>query len=586
MAERGRQLVAMVLAGALVATGLTLSVGARAAEAAGPPPVVSQDLSFTASDGVVLHASIGGYGNLANRPLIVEDSPYAPPVTSLDWVGTNYNFIELQWRGTGESGGSLDTTGTRDQEDLAQFLGWACQQPWSNGNIGLYGFSASAIVVYNAMHLPLPCVRTASLMAGTVDLYRDLFYIGGIPNLAAGAFVEGAIGAQWLADLPARLQQDPASALTGGPSYLSSAADVLGNPLEDAYWNERTFTGDANRMPILADTSFYDVEERGPFMAYNATKQFGSHLLVMGAHDGFPAGTPGPFPQYVAWFDHYVRGVANGVDGQPPVDLYLSNGSREQFLAGNVTHLTGSSWPLPATQWTKLYLSSAPSGSAHSLNDGSLSLDPQTSPARQSYPFLPSEPTETDPHTAAVLGPDGLDQAATLLPGLTDMALSEPTSLTYTSAPLATAVSATGPASLDISLASTSPYTDIVAILADVQPNGTAYPVETGQLRTTFPSVDAAKSLVDPGGDVMDPYNVYSTPDPSLPGVTRDYQVEMLPIGNRFAAGDRIRLYLVGTGIDHLPALPGVNTVSLGGAASLLTLPTVGAPGLPAALGA
>ncbi|HZD65542.1 MAG TPA: CocE/NonD family hydrolase, partial [Acidimicrobiales bacterium] len=473
--------VMMVTAGMTVSVGLT-AVGTPRADAAA---LVARSLSFTADDGVVLHATVGATGSLSPRPLIVEDSPYAPSVRTLEWAGPAYNYVDLQWRGTGSSGGSLDSTGSRDQRDLSEFLGFACHQPWSDGRIGLYGFSASAIVVYNAMHLPLPCVRATALMAGTVDLYRDLLYVGGIPNSAPGAAVEGEIGADTLANGPARASSRPGSIPVAAGGYVTTPAQVMAHQTEDAFWRERTFTGDADHIPVLADTSFYDVEERGPFLAYEATRQYGSHLLVMGAHDGFPAGTPGPFPRYAAWFDHYVRGVANGVEGRAPVSLYLSNGSRERFLAGHYTNLTGSGWPLPGTTWTRLYLSAHHSGTVRSLNDGSLSLGPQAPVSRQGYPFVPSEPTETDPHTVGVVAPEGIDQAATVAPALTDMALSAPTSLTYTSAPLARAVDAVGPASLDVFVSSTAPETDLVAVLADVAADGAAHPVETGQLRTS-----------------------------------------------------------------------------------------------------
>ena len=181
--------------------------------ASATPSLVTQSLSFTASDGTVLHTSVAGFGNLDPRPLIVEDSPYAPAASTLSWAGSQFNLVELQWRGTGLSGGSLDSTGTEDQTDLSQFLGWACTQSWSNGSIGLYGFSASAIVVYNAMHLTLPCVKTSALMAGTTDLYRDLLNIGGIPNIAAGIFVEAAIGAETLADGLTRWSRSPRPSL-------------------------------------------------------------------------------------------------------------------------------------------------------------------------------------------------------------------------------------------------------------------------------------------------------------------------------------------------------------------------------------
>ena len=67
----GRRLAPFVAA-ALVA----LAFAARADAA-----IVTQPISFTADDGVVLHATVGGDGSLARRPLIVEDSPYAPGST-------------------------------------------------------------------------------------------------------------------------------------------------------------------------------------------------------------------------------------------------------------------------------------------------------------------------------------------------------------------------------------------------------------------------------------------------------------------------------------------------------------------------
>jgi putative CocE/NonD family hydrolase len=564
---------------AIVSTGVPALAPSSSgvAGATSTPSLVTQSLSFTASDGTVLHASVAGSGSLDPRPLIVEDSPYAPAASTLSWAGSQFNLVELQWRGTGLSGGSLDSTGTQDQSDLSQFLGWACTQPWSDGSIGLYGFSASAIVVYNAMHLSLPCVKAAALMAGTTDLYRDLLNIGGIPNIAAGVFVEAAIGGETLLDGLTRLKDEPSTIPAAALGYVSNGVDVLTNPTEDAFWQQRTFQGDLNQIPILADTSFYDVEPDGPFAAFNATKQFGSHLLVYGAHDGSPAGLPGPFPQYQNWFAHYLLDQPLSADNQPIVSAYLSNGSRAQFLAGNVTHLTGSTWPLTGTNWTDLYLSGAHSSSVTSLNSGSLSTQP-ASKTTQLYPFLPSEVTETDLHNTALVDSE-LDAIGQALPELNDMALSNLTSLTYTSAPLRQAFTMVGPGALDVQLSSLEPVTDVYAVVADVAPDGTAYPVATGALRTSFPNVLPSCSLSDAQGEVVDPCNDFSKMSNASPGTTRTYQVELLPMGNVFSAGSRIRLYILGTPLDQIPSLPGLNTVTLGGASgSRLLLPGLGSP--------
>jgi putative CocE/NonD family hydrolase len=559
-----------------------LALGTGSASAA----QVTQDISFTASDGVVLHAAIGGEGSLAKRPLIIEDSPYAPACCAAI-AGPAYNYIQLQWRGTGRSGGKLTATGLRDQQDLSEFVSWACTQPWSDGRIGLYGFSASAIVVYNAMHLPLPCVKAAALMAGTVDLYRDLLYIGGVQNSAPGLYVLGAIFAPWLQNLGQRMAEQPQSIPDSIQGFATASPDVQTHQTEDAFWQDRTYKGNPANIPVLADTGFYDVESRGPFLAYRATRDVGSHLLVIGAHDGSPAGSGGPFPHYTRWFDHFVRGIDNGADREAPVSLYLSNGSREELLAGHTTHLEGTDWPLPDTKWTRLYLSPAASGTAKSINDGTLALAPDASAATQTYPFHPSNAFATDPHTTAAVAGLGLDQFATFFPQITRMDLAEPTSLTYTTAPLQAAVNAVGPASLDVFASSSAPETHLYAVIADVWLDGTAHPVAVGMLNTSFPGVDRGRSLIDPAtGDLVQPYSDFSAKDSALPGTSREYHVELPPIGNHFATGHRIRLYVVGTSGYQQPAAPGANTLSIGGITpSRLILPSAQSADIAAALG-
>src|SRR3546814_17142232 len=66
-------------------------------------------------------------------------------------------------------------------------------------------------------------------------------------------------------------------------------------------------------------------------------------------------------------------------------------------------------------------------------------------------------------------------------------------------------------------------------------------------------------------------------------GETRRYHVELWPLGNRFKAGHRIRLHIVGASAFHVPSLPAVHTVYVGGPNSpRLLLPVVPASALPA----
>ncbi len=572
------------------------SLRATEGEPEPPPadtPVVTQTAKFAASDGAQLHVVLRGTDELSPKPLIVEFSPYGGASGVPDF-GPAYNYAYVHARGTGSSTGVWGAVGSRDQQDVAEFLEWACQQPWSNGHIGLYGFSASAIAVYNSLHLPLACVDAAALMAGTNDLYRDLLYPGGMLNIAPAVVVGFGVGLPILLSAPDRLQDQESSppehflaSLESGIGLQLIATDLLQHPTEDEYWLARTQRPGPNRFPVLANTGFYDVESRGPFQSYQMLRDLGVpvHLRVFGAHDGFPANTPGPFPEYQRWFDRYLGGVDNGIEREPRVQLLLGHGSYEAQLAGAVTKLDTTDWPVPGTRWQALYLDPARGGGAYSTNDGTLAPTPSDAQASQPYLAVTSLGTATDPNTTATVS-NGAQALFTAFPFLTyQLALLEPLSLTYTTPAFSQDVDVVGPASLDVFVATVLPEADLYAVVADVWPDGFAHPVGIGRLRTSYPEVVAERSLVDANGEIVQPYPDHSTKTPAAPGETREYHVEFWPIGNRFQAGHRLRLYLVGAPNYILPT-PGVNLVSVGGATpSRLLLPQLPGSDFCTALG-
>lgn len=568
------------LVGLLAVASVVTAPGAPAQE-----PQITEDYRVTMSDGIEVQARLGGRGPLVDghlpaRPLIVEVSPYGPGCCA-ELAGPAYNYLQVHIRGTGNSDGSFDALGERTQRDLVEVLEWACQQPWSNGRIGLYGFSASAIAVYNSLHLELPCVQTAVLGAGTHELYRDLLYPGGIPNQVPGIGVLALIGAPSIAAGPDRLGRDPLSVLTTFEGMFDTGASYLEHPTLDDWWRERGMRGDVNHLPILMVTGFYDVESRGPFQTFQELRGDGAHLMVVGAHDGVPVGSGGSDATRQRWYDRYLRDEQNGVDAEPAVQLWMSDGDREDMLAGDFVRAEGADWPLPGTRWVPLALDPTRSGTATSVNDGMLTVGTPAAAALQPYPNLPSLPTATDPHTTSLLG------IFNGSPTLTDMAIVEPLGLSYTTAPFASDVVAAGPASLELLLSSTAPETDVYAVLSDVAPDGSAHPVATGRLRTAYPDVDGARSLRDESGTIVQPYGRYDQPRPAGIGEERRYQVELWPIGNRFQAGHRLRLHILGASAFHTPSAPAVNTVRAGGAGgSRLLLPVLPGSDLPAALGA
>jgi len=598
MARRGLISASLLLSIFLGACGSSSAVSPSASASA---PTVTKAVTFVASDGAELRAFVSGAGDYRPRPLIVEFSPYAPtsfaqqfaaPASFGKSFGPEYNHVVVNARGTGLSNGVWGAVGPRDQQDVSEFLAWACKQPWSNGHIGLYGFSASAIAIYNSMHLPMACVEAASLMAGSDDLYRDLLYPGGILNFAPAAFVAFGVGLPLLASFPTGLLegQPLTNQIISGLGNIGLDINILLQTVENQYWLDRTQRRNPagpNTFPVLADTSFYDPEPRGPFESFKLFRSLGTqvHLLAYGAHDGYPKGSPSPFPDFKRWYDHYLLGVDNGVDRDPAVQLLIGNGSQAELKNGNFTRINGSDWPIPGTRWQPLFLDSARSGTALSLNDGVLGQSAPATQAIQPYLDLVSLPTATDPDSTSII----TGSAGSLFdafPFLLQLKSQEPLALTYTTQPLSKAVNIVGAGSLDVFVTTILPVSDIYAVLADVWPDGNAYAVGVGRLRTGFPNIDRDRSVIDENGEVVQPYGDYSAVTPALPGQGREYHVEFWPIGNHFAAGHRLRLYILGTSLYMLPA-PGVNLVSIGGATpSRLLLPVLPDSDLHAAMGA
>ena len=526
------------------------------------------------SDGVSLQATITGQAPLAPRPVIVEFSPYGPgSMTTSD--GPAYNYLLVQIRGTGDSDGQFDALGNRTQQDVLETLGWACHQPWSNGRLGLNGFSASAKTVYNSLHLKLPCVHTAVLRSGTFELYRDLLWPGGVSNFLPGLGVLALIGAPAAQEGFNRAQHSPVSAFDTAIGLFDAGLNGgVEHQTLDAWWQERGFRGDANHLPILMLDSFFDVESRGAFQAYQRLRHDGAHLLVVGAHDGAPAGTDDGVGAIKAWFDRHLRVVSNDVDRQPRVQMLMSDGSREGYLAGRYVRYDATDWPVPGTRWETLWLSPARSGSGHSINDGSLEAHQPSPSTTQAYAAVPSQPSVSDQPNTAIVGASGLNQAANAFPLLTETTLGEPQALTYTTSPLPQDVAAAGPAALDLSLSSTATETAMWAVISDVSADGTSHPVATGRLLSAYPNVIAAQSLKDAYGEIVQPYGDYSAKNDASPGAERLYRIEFWPIGNRFKRGHRIRLVVLGASAASSPSAPALNTIRLGGGhGSRLLLP-------------
>jgi len=542
-----------------------------------------ETFTVTASDGVGLRVTLTAPGGVAPRPTVVEFSPYGRDSGTLA-IGPDYNTLLVQIRGTGDSNGTFDALGPRTQQDVKEVLRWACDQPWSSGQLAINGFSASAITIYNSLHLELPCVKAMVLRSGTFSLYRDLLMPGGISNLGPAAGVLVMIGAPALIQSPDRIK-DPASGLAILLGLVSTGLEGgFGHPALDSWWQQREFRGNANHIPTLVLNGFFDVESRGAFQAYQELRSSGAHLLLAGGHDGAPVGTDDGVPDANRWLDHYVRGVGNGIEAEPRVQMLLARGDRESYLKGNFARQTATDWPVPGTKWVPMSLSTAKSGAGHALFDGSLVKARPLKMVNKTWVSAPSLPTATDVPTTALLGAAGLNALTAIVPLLSRMTLADSVGLTFSTQPLTADVVSAGPLALDLTMATTTPGTGIWAVVSDVSPDGIVHPLTVGRLNTDFPNVVAEKSLKS-AGRIVQPFGDYGKVSPAKPLAFRSYRTEFWPVGNVFQTGHRIRLTLVGPSALSKPSAPAVNALHVGGLqGAQLMVPVLPGSNLNAAL--
>ncbi|MBO0796235.1 MAG: CocE/NonD family hydrolase, partial [Ktedonobacteraceae bacterium] len=209
------------------------------------------------------------------------------------------------------------------------------------------------------------------------------------------------------------------------------------------------------------------------------------------------------------WFDHWLKGVENGIQDEPPIKLFV--------MGANVWR-DEHEWPLARAVETRYYLHSE--GHANTLNgDGTLSItSPQEEPSDQ-YHYDPNNPIIT--HGGALL------MSPEYPAGPRDQRQTESREdvLVYSTPPLEEDVEVTGPVTVHLWANSSAPDTDFVARLVDVHPDGYAQNLTDGIIRARYRNFEQgeAPSLIEPG-------RAY------------EYEIDLWATSNLFKKGHRIRL--------------------------------------------
>jgi uncharacterized protein len=425
-------------------------------------------------------------GDVKPLPAIFSRGPYgkaAGPTASAARAACKrgYVFVSQDMRGRFASEGKdwvvFHNDGWGERRDGQESLEWIAKQPWCNGSIGTTGPSALGITQTMMAPGAPACLKAQFIMVAFDDMYSQGSYEGGVWRTS---LIENWVT---MAGLNRKNIDIP-----------------IQHPRRDAFWAETDARSHADRVnvPAIFLGGWYDIFEQGTLDSFVTIHNHGGPLargkcrLVMGpiAHGDFSAlkypANSRKFPKAGdsdRFFDHHLKGVANGVEQDKAVNYYVMGDTTDPHAPGNVWR-AADNWP-PPSRATSFYFH----------QDGRLSTDrPASADDARSFKYDPEKPV---PALGGqnLFGPKGPADLRSIE--------SRPDVLVFSTEVLKEPVEVTGRILAELAISSDCPDTDFAALLADVYPDGRSMLVTDGILRARFRKSFEREEFLK-SGDVYD----------------------------------------------------------------------------------
>jgi len=482
--------------------------------------VVEKDIAVPMRDGVVLRADVLRPAGDGRFPTLVYRTPYGKEFALKDYttfrhaVKRGYAVVVQDVRGRYASAGDFRPYENEGQDGY-DTIEWAAAQPWSNGDVGTFGLSYPGAVQWLAAVEGPPHLK-AMVPAMTFSTPQNFFYAWGLWDLSWMEWIwdDVSADARVKKNLPGPRTDDEASAawdtvadkmqrtlplnqlqeLRGIAPYYY---DWLSHPPDDPWWDWAELRNKYDRVhaAVLNLSAWYD-DNYGP---EGATTNFlgllksrsgqgdpRTHLLLgpwvhgvdstqrtrAGEREFGLAAAIDYDEVILRWMDHYLRGMANGVEKEASV---------RYFVMGENQWRDAAVWP-PAAQPTSYYLAAAekelslviqaPGGNTKPISFISDPADPVVNPYRRSGAH------------------DYRDLSK------------RPDVLSFDSAPFGADLEVSGPIEAEIYLSCDCRDTDLWVRLLDVAPDGTALNVMSPGLdaqRASYRDMAQGRQLLTPG---------------------------------------------------------------------------------------
>jgi putative CocE/NonD family hydrolase len=505
---------------------------------------IERDLPVRMRDGVVLRADVYRPDDKGTYPVLLMRTPYGKRGVNFNaYVQAGYIVVSQDARGRYASEGSFESflrPKTHDAEDGYDTVEWAAKLPGSSGKVGTFGPSYNAFLQWRLAALRPPSL--VAMSAQTIPArYTDLEGPGTIrpgrrlawwmttmsPDLRRRAGRSGTHtvaearqawdageGHNWLyflpwAELPDRAFEDEAPAVRAwlmapheDPWKLDKACKEVAVPnLDIVGWYDHC-NGDMLLFRTMVKEGRTDTARKGQRIVIGPWGHSSRGQRQFGAIDFGPEAALNLPAAEVRWFDHWLKGKANGVDREAPVQLFVMGANRWR---------DEQEWPPARAQDHELFLSA--DGPANTpAGKGQLVGQAPDRLGKDEYVYDPRNPVPT------LFGPNLFTAASDQRPLAKRQDI-----LVYQTAPLEAPLEVTGNPEVELYASSSAPDTDFFVRLIDVAPDGLARDVSMGMVRARY-----RRSL--------------EKPELLKPGAVTRFTIRMNPMSNLFQPGHRLRL--------------------------------------------
>jgi putative CocE/NonD family hydrolase len=307
----------------------------------------------------------------------IEDSTIHPY-----YAAAGYAAVRVDMRGSGDSEGVMgDEYTTQEHADALEVIDWISRQPWCSGAVGMTGISWSGFNSLQVAALRPPALKAIITACSTDDRYdNDVHYLGGVP-LAYYML-------PWASALMSFNVRPPDPAIVGERwrelwrERLDGQVDLaqlwLEHQSRDGYWRQGSIREDYGALDcaVLAVGGWADAYVDAIFRMMEHLSVPRRALIGPWGHQWPQYGHPGPqvgfLREAVRWWDHWLKGIDNGVMEEPMVRAWMPDAVRPapDYAERPGRWIAESS--LPATSVTPAHL--------HLTATGTLADEPEPTP--------------------------------------------------------------------------------------------------------------------------------------------------------------------------------------------------------------